>query len=515
MSFVNYFELSGNPFEHYTAETEPNISDYAIHPPYLNPIIDRSFALSSFTLFGERGAGKSATRITVYNEIWSQGRKDEEGKFPLAVNLTDFSQILVKFQKGTLTDRDLVALVAFSTIEKLLAWLSSLSEEDRSVYLNGLDAGERTLTIALLEAFYLTVPELDRDVSTTDSLKILNSAWTTKSQIWISARWDSISKIFASTLSALSRKKLSEDMDIEDATEKLLRSLKSESGNAPRAILSKLVDLARAFGFSGICVLVDKVDETPATSNSAEATGKMVLPIFDHIQLLEVEGVSWLFFLWSNTKTFFEEKTSVRLDKIPHTSISWSAGALREMLDRRIMYYSNQRFGFSGILEDGLDPNIVFDELSNMAMRSPRELIKLLDIVIREYDAGNRHGPISGNDIKTGVDKYVVENVWSWYPRKMLHQIFRLGKIQFVNVDLQSKFRIGHQGARNRIIAWEGSGAVIQDGTVPSELGGKHVHRYLISDAKVPRIIEEKLLEMVGEDLEQPDQDGEIEENPA
>ena len=156
MGFVTEFSLSGNPFEHYTAETEPNIGEYAVRPPYLNPIIERSFALSSFTLFGERGAGKSATRITVYNAIWSEEKLDAEERRPLAVNVTDFSQITEKFKKGQLTDRDLVALVAFHTIEQLLAWLASLSEEDWGIYVNGLDAGERALTIALLEGLCCT-----------------------------------------------------------------------------------------------------------------------------------------------------------------------------------------------------------------------------------------------------------------------------------------------------------------------------------------------------------------------
>ena len=70
MTLVRTLGLKGNPFEHYTAETEPNIADYAVRPPYLQAISDRVYGLSSFILFGDRGAGKSATRITVYNEIW-------------------------------------------------------------------------------------------------------------------------------------------------------------------------------------------------------------------------------------------------------------------------------------------------------------------------------------------------------------------------------------------------------------------------------------------------------------
>jgi hypothetical protein len=71
-TLVGSLGLRGNPFEHYTAETEPSIADYAVRPPYLQVISERVANSSSFILFGERGAGKSATRITVYSEMWAK-----------------------------------------------------------------------------------------------------------------------------------------------------------------------------------------------------------------------------------------------------------------------------------------------------------------------------------------------------------------------------------------------------------------------------------------------------------
>lgn len=502
MGIVNRLALSGNPFEHYTAETEPHISDYAVRPPYLSAIIDRSLALNSFTLFGERGSGKSATRITVFSALWSAETDRKNTARPLAVSVTDFSQVLDKFQKGQLTDRDLVGLVAFHTLEKILAWLASLSDGDREVFIEGLDSGERSLAVALLEAFYLSVPEMDREISTTEALKLLNSAWTTKSQVWMNARWDAISKIFAAALGALSKKKIDADLDITVAAESILKSLKSDSGNASRSILIKLVELSRAFGFSGVCILVDKVDETAATSNSAEATARLVYPIFNHIQLMEIDGLSWIFFLWGNVKDHFSGKIPVRLDKLAHANITWTENGLREMVDARLRFFSDGRLSFLDIIDPELDPAESFSLLANMAMRSPRELIRLLDIIIREHDITGEAERINEASLNGGLDAYCTENVKTWYPEKLLHQVFRLGRVSFVNKDVQTKFKIGHQGARNKIIGWEESGIIVQDGTLPSEAGGKPVHLYRISDPKVKRIIENKLLEVVGSDVD-------------
>jgi hypothetical protein len=45
-TLVKSLNLRGNPFEHYTAETEPDIANYAVRPPYLQAISDRVHGLS-------------------------------------------------------------------------------------------------------------------------------------------------------------------------------------------------------------------------------------------------------------------------------------------------------------------------------------------------------------------------------------------------------------------------------------------------------------------------------------
>ncbi len=327
-TLVKSLNLRGNPFEHYTAETEPDIANYAVRPPYLQAISDRVHGLSSFILFGDRGAGKSATRITVYNEVWRKISTSaaKDGRGPLVVNLTDFSRIQDVFKKGNLSDRDLVGIVAFAVVEQVLVWLSSLEESDRDVYIKGLDTTERTLVFALLKGFYLSVSEMDRSVSTPDALRLLNSAWTTKSAVWASQRWDALSKVLATVVGALSRHNLDSSTDISGPAEQLLKSLVRDAPNVSRAVLFKLVEFVRALAFSGIAVLVDKVDETPATANSSEATAKLIYPLLAHVQLLEVPKFCWILFLWSNVKDHFNgEKYPVRLDKLAHANIQWDA----------------------------------------------------------------------------------------------------------------------------------------------------------------------------------------------
>lgn len=263
MTLVQRLNLKGNPFEHYTAETEPNITEYAVRPPYLQAISDRARSLSSFILFGNRGAGKSATRITVFGEVWKSNSESDTDSRPFVVNLTDFTALQPAFKANKLTDREIVAAVAFCVLEQILVWLASLEEDDREVYIEGLDKSERALAFALLKGFYLSVSEMDRSVSTTDALKLLNSAWYTKSGIWAGKRWDALSGIIAAAVNAFSKKQIDDAIDIAGPAEALLKSLTGDSANTSRAILIKLVDLVKAFDFRESAHLLIKWTRLP------------------------------------------------------------------------------------------------------------------------------------------------------------------------------------------------------------------------------------------------------------
>lgn len=397
-----------------------------------------------------------------------------------------------------MSDRDLVGIAAFAIVEQTLAWLSSLEDEEREVYIEGLDKEERTLVYALVSEFYLKVPEMDRVVTNSEAFRILSSAWTTRSKIWMGKRWDSISKVAATVVSAFIQRKLG-SADIAGPAEELIKSLSGEGANAARSVLAKLVEFVRAFGFEGVCVLVDKLDETEATATSAESTAKLIYPLLAHIQLLEVNRFSWILFLWSNLQEHFNGKYSIRLDKIANANITWEEDNLRKMVDKRIKYFSQGNNDFDSLVDGDMSPDGTFRNIVQLSMQSPRELIKLLDTTMREHDAKGIEALLLGQEsFDLGMDKYSIENIHGWFDSKTLQQVLRLGKTSFVNKDVQTVFRIGDQGARMRIKRWVDEGLVRQSGTSPSDVGGKPVYRYIVADDRVERIINRHLDEVVG-----------------
>ena len=504
-TLTSALSLKSNPFEHYIAETEPHIAQYAVKPPYLESIAARALATSSFILFGDRGAGKSATRITLFSELWQAANRADKGDgpaAPLAINFIDFTRAVAAYQKGKYDEIVLVSEVAYLVIEQILAWLSSLADDDRSAYTQALSNEEHELVVALLTTFYLTRSDFDRKQSESTALKLLNRAWTTRSSIWVNRKWDSLSGLVANIVDGLTKKYLIDKADVAAPIASLLQKA-AVTPSGGRVILEKLVEFVRIFSFSGVVILIDKVDETEVTQRSAEATAKMVYPLLSHMQLLEVEGLSWMLFLWSQVRPFMvEEKTKVRLDKIAHESISWGVPFFRQMLDARISYFSEGKLKFVDLFEPFVDVNEIIDSLVATSMSSPRELLRLLDVIVREHDVQNVDNPstilLNKDSIDYGQDKYVQETIFNVYDEKSTRQLIRVNQIRFTNKEIQTTFRISSQSARNRINGWANAGMVKQTGTraADGDQGGRQSFEYSVIDARIARIINRNLVQL-------------------
>ena len=165
-------------------------------------------------------------------------------------------------------------------------------------------------------------------------------------------------------------------------------------------------------------------------------------------------------------------------------------------------FYSDGKLAFKDIFEKDIDVDQSFKSLTSLAINSPRELIKLMDTLVREHDAQQSENftLLNAQSLEIGQDKYVIETIEGFFASKMLEQVYRLGRLSFVNRDVQSAFRIGDQSARVKIKNWEDVGLVRQSGTQAptSELGGQPAYRFIVADARVQRIIERKLVDTVG-----------------
>ncbi len=336
-------------------------------------------------------------------------------------------------------------------------------------------------------------------------MMLFNQALTAKSKLWIERRWEPISKLIATITDALSHRYLDTKADISgDVARVLAADARHEIDSI--LLLRRLVDLVNIFNFSGIVVLVDKVDETDATMNSVDRSAELIHPLLARVQLMEIQGFSWIFFLWHTVRSVFEgDRFPVRLDKLGHASVTWEDRFFTQMLDRRVIFYSDNKLTYSALFEPDVDISKLIADLVSTSMRSPREMIRLMDVIVREHDVVHADVDdtvlIDDASVQTGIDIYVKDRISSIYGERLLAQIFRLSQTVFTNRDVQLTFKTGPQSARTRIQSWESAGIIKLTGTRAAEgtSGGKPANEYTVIDARVERVMRRQLITYDGQ----------------
>lgn len=215
---------------------------------------------------------------------------------------------------------------------------------------------------------------------------------------------------------------------------------------------------------------------------------------------MEVDGFAWIFFLWDKVKADLSQgDLTARLDKFPHSDIVWPDVFLKDLLNKRISFFSEELRSTSDLCDSDVDVDSQLDEMIGLVQRSPRELIRLFDTVSREFtstyatQSGNRK--LVQDDFERGKDAYVRDVLWTIYDSKVLSQLLRFNTTPFTNKDVQQAFKISSPSARGRIQSWEAAGAISLTGTRSPEgdSGGKPANEYSITDRRILRMADRRL----------------------
>lgn len=257
------------------------------------------------------------------------------------------------------------------------------------------------------------------------------------------------------------------------------------------------MDFTKSFGFDGVTVLIDKVDETDATGNSARASAELMFPVLANTQLLEVDGLGWMMFLWDKLKPEYSSgDLKIRLDKIANAEIGWEPAYLKSMIGKRLSFFSNGGItSLSQLFKSTEEGDAALEDIVSAAMNSPRELIRALDTVVREHEdlhAGQGNTPLlDTRSVSLALDKYSVEATRRIYRKLHLQQINKVGAPSFINTQVQKALRINSQSARSRINEWIDAGLVAHTGSRPAEggSGGKPAYEYNVVDSRVRRLL--------------------------
>jgi len=490
-------QFTRNPFSEYTAEREPDILEYAVRPPYFIKSFEAAYACKSMFLFGNRGSGKSATRISVYEQIW---KNKKEGKMvPLCVNLTDYVY-LFKGGHTKVSAAKLIDEIVFISLEKLLCWLVNLEDAKRELYLDGLSDVEKSKLNALINFFYLSRDDMSRELSASRTLETLDQAWKNLGPYWIQKKWGTIASALSGIIAHYSKKN---DVNIEAKDLKALIYSDATDKTASTYVLSRLVEVVRSFEFTGITVMVDKLDETEFTTTSSEKCANILWPLISDVRLMEYDGLGVNLFLWDRIRVHYTGKDyPVRFDKLANYTIQWNPNQLKEMLNRRVEYFSGKRLsGIAEIFDRTVNHTVELDKIIKIGIASPREIIRIFDQIIAHHDmeedrkAGDL---ISEKNIKNGIDSYCNSVVRTIYEHNHILHLAKIGKPIFVNKDLQDSLKINANSARSKIQKWENAGMVAAKSTrlVDGDQGGKPMNEYHIIDDRLAHVISNRMVDI-------------------
>jgi hypothetical protein len=495
---LDLWGFTSHPFEAYTAESEPRLSEYFVEPPYLDDMVGSAASMTPAIVFGARGIGKSAIRIHIENICARQQAEQQVGGRALAITYDDFTRVVSDGLNAATLDKHLEAILG----KAVTAALTVIADTHRESPVSEASILERFPRLdidvfsRLVVKYFSPLTELQRErafrgiynyfkneaLSVTDRVNWFQNLWSTLRVPLID---------IANLVQAVRGK------DMITATE--LAATKRSVDSSAEGLISDLYAVAaltEQLGFDGWYVLIDKVDEDEHTDSDAAKSAKLILPLIKNLRILETPRIGFKFFLWNQLRPMLNEER-VRLDKIRNWEMDWTPAELHEMIDRRLETYSNGRVkSLLSISEP--DAADVYNLVIAHAMSSPREIVHVLDSIFREHA---RHSDqdtgvlLSPSSVDRGLDDYCNRRVRDLYDSEVIRTITQLPATRFTSSDVQSVLRISKQSASVRINRWMDDGHVerIEDsrsGKDPS----KAINQYEIKDKRLDRIISRGLM---------------------
>ena len=134
--------------------------------------------------------------------------------------------------------------------------------------------------------------------------------------------------------------------------------------------------------YDSIYILVDRVDEATINSRAAVA---LLKPLVAQRPLLEVPNVAFKFFLPFVVGEELRQTVDLRPDRLCVRTITWNHDALKDVIQQRLVYYSDDKVMRLEDICTAAARGRVVDRLIDACEGSPRTLLRLCHALIRHH----------------------------------------------------------------------------------------------------------------------------------
>lgn len=377
--------VGGNPFSETQAEDDDNLSKYFVDLPAFYKILDMDTGKPKSSILGaDRGCGKSANRKNV--ERWLlQGPADKSSKGiwawktpVLVIPYTDFGRLRASVSDdfSKLRPEHHVDAILWAGTAYLIEYFDTNWEKFRSHELNEWD-------LARL-GYFLT---------------------------HYSERWGSEN-----------HSKLPETVKKAQTSAEFFQTCISYSSRAEKislggftGLLKSFTEVALALGFKSVVVLVDGVDEIDITANKPELSALLLKPLIAERVLMQMNGLTFKFFLPNQVIEFLKEIPETRLgERIKSHEIIWNEQAIQKLLSLRLNAFSNNRLNDLAQIST-TDLKDIASILAGHVVNNPRNLLRLAEQVLIKLEENHKASSTQDKNRLPRITRPILDEAISFY----------------------------------------------------------------------------------------------------
>ncbi|MFZ3591363.1 P-loop ATPase, Sll1717 family [Bacillus sp. DJP31] len=440
--------FNDNPFSRFSAEEERDyLNDIFQNPKYFQTILTDIKEGRTRFIVGERGIGKSALMFRLKEEL------ENENVLTLLID---------RFDNFNLENNEKDFLI--EVIKQLVNFLSILTFTDKST-IKKLTKYEKEKLAFFISEFFdtLSQSELERIYNNTTKYKksnflksVYNIFFSKPVNIVLSATSETISDTvrkslgYGSGLSEEFYKKYIPEFELSGVGKKS-NILDVADIKKCKEFLEDMLSISKKCDFKKVAVFFDKIDEYPSLSGNISNITEFIKDITLDTNLLHIEDIAFVFVIWSKVKNSLNN-TGVRFDKFKPIDITWTDEELKNIVEKRLGYFSNEQVTISDIIKSPVE----ITKVINLAYKSPRHLIMLLSRVYDEQaiiDSEVKY--FNSLALSKGYNHFITNFDYpSLYPGKasrkdyiitVINKILRLKKLEFEVKDWVAEYKISTQ----------------------------------------------------------------------
>jgi hypothetical protein len=438
---LQFLGFEADPFAKTNADEEDRLEKYFVAPPFFNAVYGDPKEPKSAVVFAPRGGGKTALKRKI--EVASQ-----DGNF-VCVTYNTFDVGSRRLEEVT-SDFHLHNIVEVLTV----------------AILGAAAVRESNLTSDEKHILYLFIKQYLSGIDQTRLREDINSVKNLSDKA--KEIWNSLTGPIGFALSAIFA-----NFGIDSADVSKFEAQAGKLGSY-KLQLESLAKLAYRLGYPSVYVLIDRVDETPLTTNSADGTNAFIRPLLSDLHLLELPRFAFKFFLWDLLASSYQQSGG-RPDRVKTYTLRWTYQQLADMLSQRLKAHSGGRVGSLQEICDASIGRPLDEVVAIFAQGSPRNVVRICkEILDQQSEIDAAATKISDQAIRFGFDRISHTIAGEMFEERVVQDLQRCRRCDFTIRFISSEiFKFTPQAGTNKVRNWENSGAVIQVGQIIESKGNK------------------------------------------